>query len=412
MLARVGRSSCAVVLALTGVVAACTRATAPPSASPRPGWKLRPLEAPTSAGSGEPNLASAADGRVYLSWIETQSDGVSTLRYASRRPGQAWSAPASVAHGFGWFVNWADFPAFLPLPDGSLVAHWLTKGSGHGYDIRVSISRDAGASWSSPVVPHRDGTPSEHGFVSFAPWPTGGAAVVWLDGRGTVDPPGTDAAVRLFQATLQPDGGVGPETTLDPRVCDCCQTAVVATDRGLLVVYRDRSPTEVRDIAAVRYEQGRWSAPVSLFDDGWEMNGCPVNGPAVAAAGSRVAVAWHTAARDKPRVKVIFSADAGHTFGAPTDVDDGRPIGRVDVALLPDGDALVSWIEQSAAGPELRVRQVRQAGVPRPSLVVTDAASTRSSGFPRLEVGGGEPVLVWRDAREPGRVATAFLVRE
>ncbi len=358
-------------------------------------------------------MAAGPDGRVYLSWIETTPDGVSTLRYAWRRPGAAWSAPSKVAHGFGWFVNWADFPALLPLPEGSLVAHWLTKGSGHGYDIRVSVSHDAGVSWSAPVVPHRDGTPSEHGFVSLAPSPDGGAALVWLDGRGTVDPPSPEAAVRLFHSTLLADGSLGPETLLDSRVCDCCQTAAAATDRALLVVYRDRSQNEVRDIAAVRYQNGSWSATATVHDDGWEMNGCPVNGPAVSSAGSRVAVAWFTAAGDKPRVQLAFSKDAGRSFGAPVAVDDGRPIGRVDVALLPDGDALVSWIEQAAAGTELRVRQVGDAwSSPRPSLLVADSRSTRSSGFPRIEVGGGEPVIAWRDASEPGRVATAFLERE
>jgi hypothetical protein len=143
--------------------------------------------------------------------------------------------------------------------------------------------------------------------------------------------------------------------------------------------------------------------------DGWQMNGCPVNGPAVTAAGQQVAVAWFTAPNDKPRVSVAFSSDGGESFGSPRAVDDGRPLGRVDVGLLPGGDALVSWLEQAASGTELRVRRVPRTGARGTSLLVADSGSARSSGFPRLEVVSGEAILAWRDPAEPPRVRTAVL---
>ncbi len=365
-------------------------------------------------GSGEPNLAAAADGRIFLTWIETAAEGVARLRLASRRAGEAWSTPTTIAAGAGLFVNWADFPSLVALPGGALVAHWLTKnsGGGHGYDVRVSVSRDAGWSWSPPIVPHRDATPTEHGFVSLLPWSSAVAGVFWLDGRAAAGRLPADADMQLVHTTVDAAGDRGPEIILDTRVCDCCQTAAVRTDRGALVVYRDRSPTELRDISIVRYEEGRWSEPQTLHADGWEMNGCPVNGPAVAALGRHIAVAWFTAAHDEPEVKLLVSNDSGRSFGTPIRVDDGRPVGRVDVALLPDGEALVSWIEQTTAGAELRVRQSGGAGPRRPSLMVADSSSARSSGFPRLELAGDEPVLAWRALGEPGRVATATLEAE
>ena len=66
------------------------------------------------------------------------------------------------------------------------------------------------------------------------------------------------------------------------------------TAEGPVVVYRDRSEAEkeIRDISIVRLKGKKWSAPRPVFQDGWRLNGCPVNGPAVAAAGRRVAVAW------------------------------------------------------------------------------------------------------------------------
>ncbi|MBK8324867.1 MAG: hypothetical protein IPL06_19865 [Betaproteobacteria bacterium] len=51
----------------------------------------------------------------------------------------------------------------------------------------MSQSADGGRTWSTPVTPHRDGTASEHGFVSLVA-DTGGVLAVWLDGRKTGGP--------------------------------------------------------------------------------------------------------------------------------------------------------------------------------------------------------------------------------
>ena len=100
---------------------------------------VRQFETPAAAGSGEPNLAVAPDGRVLLSWIEPAGENQHSLRYAARPKGGAWSKPETIASGSSWFVNWADFPSLATLPDGTLFAHWLAK-SGPGtyaYDVQA-----------------------------------------------------------------------------------------------------------------------------------------------------------------------------------------------------------------------------------------------------------------------------------
>ena len=162
-------------------------------------------------------------------------------------------------------------------------------------------------------------------------------------------------------------------------------------------------------VATVRYVDGRWSEPTIVGADGWVINGCPVNGPAVAADEARVAVAWFSAPEDKGRVQVAFSSDSGGRYGAPVRVDDGRPIGRVDVALLPGGEALVSWLEQATSGAEVRARTVSPSGRRGGALTVAPSSEARSSGFPRLERAGGEVVLAWRDAADPPRVRSGVI---
>jgi hypothetical protein len=376
---------------------------------------VRELATPAAAGSGEPNLAAGPDGSTYLSWIEPRPDSAHALRFSARAAGGQWTEPRTIAQGKGWFVNWADFPAVLAFGDGALAAHWLQRnGPGtYAYEVRIALSPDGGRTWSQGAVPHRDGTPTEHGFVSLFPWDEGRAGLVWLDGRQTGGHGGhaatASAAMALMHATLGADGSLGPEVLLDARVCDCCQTSAARAGDALVVAYRDRSDSEVRDIATVRYAAGRWSNPALVSRDNWVINGCPVNGPAVAADEARVAVAWFSAPEETGRVQAAFSSDAGRTYGTPVRVDDGRPLGRVDVVLLASGQALVSWLEQVPGGAEIRVRTVAPAGALGPALTVAPSSEARSSGFPRLERAGDEVIVAWRDAAEPPRVRTALI---
>lgn len=129
----------------------------------------------------------------------------------------------------------------------------------------------------------------------------------------------------------------------------------------------------------------------------WVINGCPVNGPALAAVGENVAVAWFTAADDLPRVQVAFSEDEGRTFGAPFVVDDARPKGRTDILLLPDRSALVLWIGVENRMNALMVARVTaEAGVGKVSTIVFPN-STAFTGMPQLARNGDDIVIAWVD---------------
>jgi hypothetical protein len=369
--------------------------------------QVRELPSPAGQGSGQPNLAVSPDGRVYLSWIERLGEGRFSLRFATRE-GDGWSTPKVIAEGSNWFVNWADFPSMVALPDGSLAAHWLVKSGPETFDYDVNISRsfDGGKSWGKPFFPHRDGVKAEHGFVSMFAAKDGSLAAVWLDGREMKADP-NDAHghghgnMTLRYVKIKRDGALDDEAALDTRVCECCQTSAAMTADGPVVVYRDRSEAEkeFRDISIVRLKGGKWSAPRPVFQDGWQLNGCPVNGPAVAAAGRRVAVAWFTGADKTSRVKLAFSDNAGETFGQPVAVDDGNPAGRVDVLLLDDGGAMVCWLEKLPEGGAVRVRRVRPDGKLDEAITVAPSGTARSNGFPQMARSGREFVFAWKGDR-------------
>ena len=363
--------------------------------------QVKQIPSPSGATSGQPNLALGPNGRVYLSWVDRLPGDTFALRFSTKE-GAGWSAPRTIAEGQNWFVNWADFPSVMALPGGRLAAHWLVKsGAGtYSYDVHVALSADGGKTWSKPVVPHRDGKQAEHGFVSMFPAADGSLSAIWLDGREMAGGHGATGghhggSMTLRYTTFGKDGSPGPEALLDARVCECCQTSSAVTSEGPVVVYRDRSDDEIRDISIVRLRAGKWSAPAPVHRDNWKIEGCPVNGPAVAASGNRVAVAWYTGAEGKNRVLAAISEDAGERFGAPVQVDDGGAMGRVGVVALEDGSAIVSWLEKTATGGEVRVRRVWPDGKRGPHTTVAPMATARSSGFPRMVKAKDSLVFAW-----------------
>ncbi len=353
---------------------------------------VREIAPPAGEGSGQSFLSVGRDGRVYLSWIDRLAEKRVALRFAVRE-GAGWSAPRTVAEGENWFVNWADFPSVVGLADGSLAAHWLVRnGPGtYAFDVRLARSFDGGRTWGEAVTPHRDGTQTEHGFVSmFAA--AGGQLGRRLARRARDETGGqrgrarsrrNDPAPRDARARRRAGGRRGARRA---RVRVLPDLRGVDFGRGGRRLPRPPAKVRLRDISIVRRERGGgWTKPRTVHADGWKIDACPVNGPSVAASGRRVAVAWYTMAGGKPSVRLAFSGDAGESFGGASEVGDGDPVGRVDLLMLEDGSALVGWVEKTKAGAELRARRVWPSG--RRGAAVNHRARRRGA-FEQLPADG------------------------
>ena len=356
------------------------------------------FEMPASAEATGPRLSSTKNGGLVLSWMERHDDGTA-LVYAPLVDGTL-RAPREVVVDARMFVNWADLPSVMQLEGDHWVAHWLRYSADlvYSYDVVVSQSFDGGRKWSMPVSVHDDGTPTEHGFVSMHT-AADGVGLLWLDGRDTAKEPTDnrlDTSMTLRAATSAPNGTVIAEQRVDDAVCDCCQTDVAVAGDTPVAVYRDRTAGEIRDIYVTRYIGGAWSAGTRLHADDWVISGCPVNGPSIVARGEDVAVAWFSAARDTPVVRVTRSSDGGRSFDAPIEVAAGRLAGYVGLAALPDGSLAVSWVERTDTGKnELRLRHVGVDGMPGTELVVAEIGQLRV--FPQLGYLDGALVLFWTD---------------
>lgn len=370
--------------------------------------RIESLPSPAGPGSAEPNLTVAPSGRVYMSWLE-RVDSAHALRFSVLN-GRTWSEPRTIRTGRDFFVNWADFPSLVAFDDNRLAVHWLQKtGRGtYAYGVRIAQTRDGGRSWSAALTPHRDSSETEHGFVAM--WrEKDKLGAVWLDGRKYAKE-GHDPSneMMLLSTTIGANNVAGPEATLDARTCDCCQNAAAMTSTGPIIAYRDRSPNEIRDIYVTRRVNGQWTRGVAVHNDNWKIDACPVNGPAMAAIGNRVAVAWFAAPGDKPYVNVAFSENGGARFGRPVRVDGGNPAGRVGIAMTANGSALVSWVERTGGDTAaVRVRRVDRNGRRFAPRTIAESSSARASGFPRMALSGDRVVFAWTTATRPSTIRVA-----
>lgn len=371
------------------------------------------LDTPAAPGASLPRLSVDPAGVAWLSWVEPTEHG-HALRYASFGAG-AWGPARTAAQGDDWFINWADFPSVAHLGESRLAAHWLRKveGGPYAYHLYMSVSTDGGEHWSDPVTPHAETSPTEHGFASLFTLAEG-AGAIWLDGRNTGgghegghEHGHGHGAMTLRAGGLDWTGRRLPETELDAMTCDCCPTAVATLPDGVVAVYRDRSPAEIRDIRAATLGPDGWSDPVLVGDDGWEMPACPVNGPAVATHGERVAAAWFTAAGGTPTIRLAFSADGGRRWDTSVDIAEGTVLGRVAI-VMPDAEsAVVSWLEQSRGRADIRFRRVARDGHAGPAYKLATTVAARSSGFPQMTQVGDRLMFAWTEVGDPAMVRTA-----
>jgi hypothetical protein len=366
---------------------------------------IQPVASPAAGSSLAPQLTSSSRG-VLASWTE-QEGKTASLKFAERTA-TGWSPVRTVASGDDWFVNWADVPTVLRLSDGTLAANWsqVTDARREAYNLRLTYSRDDGKTWAPSFMPHNDGTTTQHGFASLFQMPGAGLGVIWLDGRDielSQDLPtfeGGEMALRF--AAYDTAWKQTADAPIDARACECCPTSAVVTADGVLTAFRDRDAKDIRDIHVSRLDNGVWTPSAPVHNDGWEIFGCPVNGPMLSADGNNVAVAWFTAKNDQGHAYGAFSSDGGRTWGAPIQLDDQASRGRVDVEMLGDGSAVALWIEFADKRSQVRMRRIDPSGARSPAITVAGLGEDRASGYPRVARYDDELLFAWTESAGEG----------
>ncbi len=291
--------------------------------------------------------------------------------------------------------QWADVPFASQLASGALLYGLYgnlgpTSDDPLVYGLRLALEVEGPPARDLGWV-HSDVGQVLHGFGAALPLRTGGAEVIWVDDRDGVEVP----SMALYRREMDALGNLAQETLLDGSVCDCCPPDVTElADGSLVVAYRHRSLEDIRDIYLSRRDPSsrEWSAPAAVHDDGWEFDACPVNGPAVAASGEDLAVAWFTrmGEEDTPEIRVAFSKDSGRSFGDPYSVWVGNTRGLVALVATeaaPGDDrfllvhlALNDEAEVSGEDASWRACLVRPNGATSEFMRISDVDGGRSNG--------------------------------
>ena len=368
---------------------------------------------PAGEGSAQQRLSVGGGGDVVMSWLEPGTEG-HALKYAIMVT-DGWSESQTVVTGDNLFVNWADTPSVVKISDNLWAAHWgvYQAESYFAFNAIVALSVD-GSAWREPFLLHQDGTESEHGFVTLFSQ-EGSVGAVWLDGRNYIvdgeflyqDHNGNVLGTALHYAQFSSSGNRLKSFELDEIACDCCLPVIAQSSDGFVLAYRDRSLEERRDIVVRRMSGGNWQDAVLVGADNWIIEACPINGPAIAADGDSVAVAWFSATNNEPYVRLALSADAGKSFGEPIEIDADGSFGHVDLVLTDEGDAIVSWLRSDADRVAITLRRITVEGVVGEAQTVAHIDIGRPADFPQMVKVGRQLVFAWSDFDGNGKVRTA-----
>lgn len=222
--------------------------------------------------NGSLDLVAAPGGLIHVAW--TEYDGA-LWHSRSADGGQGFSKPQRVA---GDDRRPARAPSLALGPDGTVYLAW-TVGEDPGADIRLSVSRDQGASFAAPwvVAPSR-------GYSDAPKLAVDGTGALHLAYAESPDGPFGMAHVRHARSS---DGGrtFGPprdiSAPMPPGAVSASYPSLAADDRGNVVVVWELARAarqQPRGLAAVVSKDGgaSFTAP-ALVPDGADPRG-GVNG--------------------------------------------------------------------------------------------------------------------------------------
>ena len=206
----------------------------------------------------------------------------------------------------------------------------------------------------------------------------------------------------LFHALSSPDGK-WTETTIATGVCFCCKTAVTTAPDGVVyVAFRHVYPTNLRDIAVARSNDGgqTFTEPVRVSEDHWQIDACPEDGPSIAVTGDgALHVTWPTMLQEREQKKAVFyasSSDGGRSFSPRVRVDAAggqTHAGHPQVATT-GGRVFVAWDETTGSGYRTQLREVGSRASTAPIVTLSDGGSAT---YPAIAATSSSLVAAWTE---------------
>jgi hypothetical protein len=281
---------------------------------------------------GIPLLNETPQGDVLMSWTEKDEQGITALCFSvSKDKGKTFSDKKVVYSGAGVSSSRLFRAKVMAKKDGSLVAVFANRGDaqpqpqaaaqnggqgrpqggggrggrggGRASALVYTVSKDGGATWTSPQSVDSDPTPLMRGFFDAIVLPNDEVAVAYLkDVKGS-----TKHEERDLRMVITKNGVFQEEKLLDAVVCDCCNINLLADANGAVHVYYRDNNDDIRDMARLTTKDNGATFEKSqiVYNDGWKIAGCPHSGAISTTNGNSALVAWYSGASTETGIRLV-----------------------------------------------------------------------------------------------------------
>ena len=370
------------LLAIALVAPGCGSPADAPASPLAQAGQVRTLGVPGADNRGVA-LASAG-AHVVATWTATMGNVTNVYAAVSRDGGLSFSSPTR--------VNQIDGDARVSGEQAprvaigrNVVVLWQSRAK-NLTTIRLARSTDEGATFQPATTIHSEGLAGTRGWASLTLDARDTAHAVWLDARpqgqsSTASMPAAAGHVHaahkstqqnVYHAAIAPDGS-RTERLVARDVCFCCKTASTATTDGVVyAAWRHLYPPNFRDMAVARSANfgTTFGSPTRVSEDGWAIDGCPEDGPSMAADARGVLhIVWPTIATGEITRKAIYysySSDGGTTFARRVQLDSGasaRTPAHPQVTLV-GSKVVVTWDEGEGDARTVVMRAIESSTSP------------------------------------------------
>lgn len=392
--------------ACSGQQAASATADKPPAARIALSVKGRSNTAPSVAAFGK---------RLAVVWTASSDSGSDIYMSVSTDDGVTFGPPVRVNDIEGDARASGEQPARVAL-DKTIHVVWPSRVNNHSV-VRYARSTDDGRTFSKATTIAGDGFSGARGWQSIAVGYDGGVHVVWLDGRNAAPhqhnhvpgqpmaQPAAGGAPRqdIFHTTWK--GDVTPsETAVADNVCFCCKTAVAMSGGRVYVAWRHIYPGSLRDIAVARSTDGgqTFGPPIRVSEDGWKLDACPDDGPAMATDGhGGIHITWPAmVAGTTPRKGIFYSVLTDRdTFTPRLRLDSGdTDAAHPQLAADEHGNTAVVWDEHVNGSRRIVLRRVSAATAEAPQTFEGDGVN-----YPVIAASDDSWIVLWSSQASDGR---------
>jgi hypothetical protein len=371
----------------------------------------QPPSASTDTSLGVPQRANstpwvAASGSfVAVTWAAAANAKGDIFLATSRDGGRTFSTPVRVNSVEGTARISGEIAPRVAVLAGTgkepiITVTWNAKQAATA--IKTARSRDGGRTFVEERNLQKAGSIGDRGWQAATLDSRGTLHAIWLDHRAMAASKAAgghsahqgehDGVAMAERSGLYYAADGVAERELFKGVCYCCKTAMTTGPKGeIYAAWRHVFAGNMRDMAfTVSRNGGKTFTPLTRVNqDGWSIQGCPDDGPAMAVdAKGTVHLVWPTVKNEQGVILYATSRD-GTTFTTPTVLPTlgGPKPSHPQVAVSAAGRVFVAWDEVRGGVRRAAIAPIGGSAAP---LILGDTTS-----YPVMAAAASGLVAVW-----------------